>query len=104
VARSGDAREHAVEPSPTREELVFVRERDGATDLFVADLGGENERQLTDSPDRAERLPVWSPDGDRIAYVDGRAPQLRIVVIDRQGAVLFETPGDQPGWAPPFQD
>ncbi len=103
VVRSEDAREQAVETSPTREEMVFVRERDGATDLFVAGLAGENERQLTDSPDRAERLPVWSPDGDRIAYVDGRPPQHRIVVIDRRGRVLFETAGDQPGWAPPVR-
>lgn len=104
VIQSGDAREHAVEPSPTREEIVFVREKDGASDLFLAEFEGGNERQLTDSPDRAERGPVWSPDGDRIAYADGRAAQPRIVVIDRQGAVLFETLGAQPGWAPPFQD
>lgn len=101
---SDDAREYGVEPSRTREEIVFARERDGSSDLFLAGLEGENERRLTDSPDRDERTPVWSPDGDRIAYVDGRGPQRRIVVIDREGTVLFETPGYQPGWAPPFPD
>lgn len=104
VIQSADAREYGVELSPTREEMVFVRERDGASALFVAGLQGDDERQLRDSPEPIQRGPVWSPDGDRLAYVAGQSPQQRILVIDRQGAVLFETPGDQPAWAPPFQD
>jgi Tol biopolymer transport system component len=104
VVQSEEAREYAVEPSPTRAEMLFVRETDAATELFLAGLQGENERQLTHSPSLVEQRPVWSPDGDRIVYVDGSESERRLVVIDRQGTVLFETPGDQPAWAPAFAD
>jgi len=105
---------------------VFVREKQGATDLFLVPVAPvaapekgadpersgaaapkeplDPERRLTDSPDRAERNPRFSPDGERIAFVAGPADLPSIVVIDRQGQVLFETPGHSPTWAPPFPD
>ena len=99
--RSGDAREHSVEPSPTRDEMVFVREDEAGSVLLLAGLDGENQRPLSGPPAVATRDPVWSPDGERIVYVDGPVGDPRVVVVDRQGAVLFETPGEQPAWAPP---
>ena len=97
----GDAWEHSVEPSPARDEMVFVREDEAGSVLLLAGLDGENPIPLSDSLSRTQRDPVWSPDGERIAYVDGLGNDLRVVVVDRQGNVLFETPGEQPAWVPP---
>ena len=98
---SDDAREHSAEPSPMRDEIVFVRDGKAGSMLLLAGLDGENERPLTDTPALSVRNLTWSPDGERIAYVDGSDAAPRVVVVDRQGAVLFETPGEQPAWAPP---
>jgi Tol biopolymer transport system component len=37
-------------------------------DLYVIDLDGGNETQLTNTPDINEVLPGWSPDGTQITY------------------------------------
>ena len=45
----------------------------GVTDLWTIPLGGIPTR-VTDTPDVAERLPVWSPDGSTLLYVAGPPP------------------------------
>lgn len=37
------------------------------TDLFIGDLEGHHEKQLTSGPDR-DQFPAWSPDGSTIAF------------------------------------
>lgn len=54
--------------------IVFNRvvEGDGyieASDIYVADIDGGNEIQITDSPFKVELWPVMSPDMSRLAYV-----------------------------------
>lgn len=61
--------------SPNGDQVVFMRNvehDDGhmAVQLFVQDLGGTEVRQLSDDPDGAYE-PVWSPDGEWIAFSDG---------------------------------
>jgi TolB protein len=51
----------------TRGEVVYVAERDGRADLFVADSLGGSVRRLTSDPE-VERYPAWSPDGSRVVY------------------------------------
>ncbi len=102
IDASTDAREFDIAPSPTREEVVFVRERDGEIELFLGRATGEDVHQLTDLPGRALARPRWSPDGERIAFVAGQGGERALVVVDREGRVLLETPGHSPSWAPPF--
>jgi Tol biopolymer transport system component len=107
--------DHSALPSPTRDEIVFVSNREGSMDIFRADLDGGNPRNLTHSADRDEYAPHWSPDGERIVVTFGPAtprppgagddidlPQAHILVMDREGKRLFETPGFMPDWMPPW--
>lgn len=62
-------------PSPDAKSMVYIRIVEGRQQLFVMNIGGGGERQLTrDAADHED--PSWSPDGARIAYV-------RIVGDDR---------------------
>ncbi|MYK69578.1 MAG: amidohydrolase, partial [Gammaproteobacteria bacterium] len=50
-------------PSPDGERLAFT-----ALDrLWVSDADGSNARRITEA-DRSEHFPVWSPDGEWVAY------------------------------------
>ena len=126
IAASEDAQEHGIEPSPTRDEVAFVRRRPGgeAVEVVLADASGEKVQVLaTVSAEDAGSL-SWSPDGERLAFVSGSVsgsdsgsgsepgdaapdgdPSLvtRITVIDRTGRVLLELPGFAPTWAPPVE-
>jgi Tol biopolymer transport system component len=111
----GAGDDHSARPSPTRDEVVLVSDRDGSPDLYLADLDGDAARRLTHSPEQSEFAPHWSPDGERIvatltATRAGR-PRLddpeglaeaRVVVFDRTGRQLFETRGFMPDWMPPW--
>jgi dipeptidyl aminopeptidase/acylaminoacyl peptidase len=105
------ADEHSARPSPTRDEMAFVSDRDGGSEIFLCDLDGGHVRNLTHTPDVAEYAPRWSPDGERLAVTVaaddaprlrdlGALAQARVRVLDRQGRVLFETQGLMPDWMP----
>ena len=83
--------------SPTRDEIVFVR--DG--DLDVMNTAGGAIRRLTNTSP-AETSPSWSPDGNRIAF--GVLGQSRgITTIDRTGSgrTRLTTGADnEPDWSP----
>lgn len=58
-------------PAPLFRNGAIVYAQDG--DLFIADQLGETPRTLVAGPD-ADSDPVFSPQGDRIAFVRGTAP------------------------------
>lgn len=57
------------DPSQGR-RIVFVSDRGGARDLYLADLDrpGERFQNLTNSPEVEDLAPAFDPLGDRIAY------------------------------------
>jgi TolB protein len=114
LVRSEQADDHSALPSPTRDEIVFVSDRDGNFDVFLANLDGGEARPLTRTP-RNEFAPRWSADGERllvtVAESEYGMPRLsdpeslrstRVVVLDRSGEVVFETAGFMPDWMPPW--
>lgn len=61
--------------SPEGEWIVYMRtdddgERFTSSDLVAVRIDGRAELRLTDTPDRLEMNPSWSPDGTRLAYDD----------------------------------
>jgi TolB protein len=68
-------------------------------DVFVVGADGAGERNLTDSPG-FERLPTWSPGGDRIAYLSsGSGEQDRLTTLAMDGAI----PAGAPVMGPAFE-
>jgi len=112
--------DHSSKPSPVREEVAFVSDREGSYDVFLLDLATRALSNLTRSPDLDEVAPQWSPDGEflavtRIPHVPGgiyatqraarRDPEhTRVAVIDRNGRIVFETQGMMADWMPAWPD
>jgi dipeptidyl aminopeptidase/acylaminoacyl peptidase len=114
AAAAAGADEHSARASPARDEVAFVSDRSGSRDVWLAPLDGSAARDLTPTPDRDEFAPRWSPDGERLV-VTAAPPQppgpqgekldperLTLVVLDRDGRVLLETPGMMADWMPAF--
>ena len=102
--------------SPDGTRIAFQSDR--STDLstydmvFLVDVDGANLRQLTHSSDLqksdnkvSQRLPVWSPDGGRIAFQSNRDGDLDIFVVEVETGTLTQlTHNDyrdyKPVWSP----
>lgn len=67
--------------APNRLEIVFVR----GGNIWRMNSDGSNERQLTS--DGINNCPIWSPDGQLIAYSSGYN---QIKIIDRDGNNIEE--------------
>ena len=57
--------------SPDGDRVVFIGHSDGNYEIYVADLATGETTALTDSPG-SDGWPVWSPDGEWIAFVTER--------------------------------
>ena len=109
MASHPESDDHSAWPSPTRDEISFISDRDGSRDVFLLEEGG-TPRNVTRSPEWDEGAPIWSPDGERLVVLrfpprNGREgtldpAALRLLVIDRQGRALFETQGQMADWMP----
>jgi len=93
--------------SPGSNDIAFVREDSGGSDIFVMNSAGTGLRQLTDHP-AIDAEPAWSPDGEWIVFVSHRDFQAELYVMDADGESTTRlTEGDQetlhssPDWGPP---
>ena len=79
---TGDVQIASVEWHPTKEAVVFARfADDGRRDLVRLDLKTGRQKTLTDG-DHDDRDPIWSPDGERIAYTSLRDNVPNVFVLD----------------------
>jgi TolB protein len=112
IASQPDSDDHSPAPSPTRDEVAFVSDRGGRPQIWLADLASGAARRLGELAGSAF-APHWSPDGERLAVTVGEGggadedpeagADTRVVVLDRSGAQVFETPGLMPEWMPAWR-
>jgi Tol biopolymer transport system component len=68
--------------------IAFVSDRDSDYDIFVMNADGTGERNLTHTTTAYENVPVWSPDGEKIAFTrqDVEDARTSIFVMDSDGS------------------
>ena len=91
------------DPSPDGEWVVFYSQGEPEGDLYIGKSDGSGVlRQLTN--DRAiDRVPMWSPDGDRIAMFSDRGGVLQAWTIRVDGSGLQQVtrvPSSVSTWSP----
>ena len=105
---TGDFYDHALSFSPKGDEIAFLSNHESDpdannnSDIFTVDLSGQ-VRQLTETRG-CEYDPVWSPDGESIAYtatkrdvttIDSVAEDAHVWVIDASGNNRRELTAEQ---------
>jgi TolB protein len=86
------------------QELAFVAADRGVAQIFIVRADGSDRRPLTSAPGPST-MPVWSPDGHRIAFVRRTGDDTQIFIMNADGASqrpLTTGPGraDSPAWSP----
>ncbi len=102
IIRSSRA-DHSQQFSPDGTKIVFVSERTGNYEIWLADADGKNQTQLTDSGASAGS-PRFSPDGKFIVYDEQAAGGSDIFIISVNGGAwrsLTENAGNNflPAWS-----
>ena len=75
-------------------------------EIFTVPKENGTWRNLTNSPGVADRAPVWSPKGDRIAWFSDASGEYQMVIADQNGAnkETIKLPNPtfyfQPDWSP----
>jgi serine/threonine protein kinase len=93
---------------PGEKEVAFLSDSGGHANIWVTNVESGGLRQITHEQDPSVTVgvPVWSPQGDSIAFVSsrGNAPSttLGIWLVNRDGGNLRQlaNPGVGPAWSP----
>ena len=84
-------------------KIAFSSARDGggtAKEIYSMNPDGSVQTRLTSS-DGDNNVPVWSPDGSRIAFTSTRGPSgIWVMNADGSGQSLLIPGGAGPAWSP----
>jgi dipeptidyl aminopeptidase/acylaminoacyl peptidase len=72
---TGEKTENTPRWSPNGKRIAFLANRDGATQVYVADADGSSVRKVTSLAAGAQPPLVWSSDGERITFVSDVYPE-----------------------------
>jgi len=72
---SGPKSESTPRWSPDGKQIAFLSNRDGATQIYVADASGGSIRKVTSLHAGAQAPYVWSGDGSKLAFVSDVYPE-----------------------------
>lgn len=94
----------AIGSNVARAELAFVAADHGVPQIFVVRADGSGRRRLT-SASGPSTMPVWSPDGQHIAFVRHAGEDAQIYIMNADGGSqhpLTTGPGraTSPAWSP----
>jgi Tol biopolymer transport system component len=90
--------------SPDGKKVVFVSRRTKNNDIWMTDLKGGMNSQLTSSP-KDDENPSFSPDGKHIVFAANRTGNYDLWVMDTDGSNVRQLTSDaaderQPCWSP----
>lgn len=81
--------------------IVFDNLRGYRREIFVVNVDGTGLRNLTETLDRDEHAPVWSPDGTQIAYIgEGELSVMNADGSQPHTLGFFNSQADRPAWSP----
>ncbi|MEN3330180.1 MAG: eukaryotic-like serine/threonine-protein kinase [Acidobacteriota bacterium] len=97
--------EHGTEyfPSlaPDGKSFVYASKQNGSFDLFVQRVGGKNATSLTPNTPSDEIAPVFSPNGERIAFRSTREPAgVYVMEAGGENVRLVVAGCHHPSWSP----
>jgi TolB protein len=93
--------------SPDGSQIAFISYRTGTGQVWLMNVDGSNQHQLTFDAVEKDQVPDWSPDGSRLVYAGGvDFGPFDLYTIDADGGGLSQvtnTPDDDdfaPTWSP----
>lgn len=87
-------------PTGLQGRLAFVSDRDGNAEIYAVGVDGTGLQRLTTNPG-ADETPMWSPDGDRIAFTSVSLGDSGLWIMTNDGSDPAPlTAGHYPSWSP----
>ncbi len=75
--------------SPDGKTIVYTSAKIfGTHEIWVMDKDGRNHKKLTENIDKFDILPVFSPDGEKIAFASNKSGNFDIWIMDKDGKDL----------------
>jgi TolB protein len=97
-------RHYTGRPGVALSRIAFVSENEGNKEIYLMDYDGRRIRRLTSSG-TINLSPVWSPDGQELAFTSWRGRQPGVYVMSAEGELrVLRTVGGElssaPDWSP----
>jgi TolB protein len=89
--------------SPLGRQLAFISTRSGYADVWMADFDKSDAQRfsnLSQTPEKDESYPVWSPQGNSLAWAAAQASNHSIYAWDATAGSRYIGSGNWPAWSP----